>query len=84
MPLPDQKVFVERAGFGAGYPWTVTGDPAPGADHPVARTIIADSLALQKRHLNPGSGELLGLYADAFEKVWANRDAVATLAAAAS
>ncbi|MFI7426815.1 DegT/DnrJ/EryC1/StrS family aminotransferase [Micromonospora sp. NPDC049836] len=85
MPLPDQKVFVDRVGFGGGYPWTVTGDAAPAAaDHPVARAIIADSLTLQKRHLNPGSGELLGLYADAFEKVWANRDAVATLAAAAS
>jgi len=39
----------------------------------VARAIIADSLTLQKRHLNPGSGELLGLYADAFEKVWRTR-----------
>jgi perosamine synthetase len=86
MPLPDQKVFVERVGFGAGYPWTVTGAPAPaaGEDHPVARAIIADSLTLQKRHLNPGSGDLLRLYADAFEKVWADPGTVATLAAARS
>jgi perosamine synthetase len=84
MPLPDQKVFVDRVGFGWGYPWTVTGASAPDADHPVARAVIADSLTLQKRHLNPGSGELLGLYADAFEKVWANKDMVATLAAAVS
>jgi dTDP-4-amino-4,6-dideoxygalactose transaminase len=84
MPLPDQKVFVDRIGFGAGYPWAVTGAPAPSSDYPVARAIIADSLTLQKRHLHPGSGELLGLYADAFEKVWANRDAVVTLATAAS
>jgi perosamine synthetase len=92
MPLPDQKVFVDRIGFGSGYPWTVTGTSAepirprpaaPSPDHPVARAIIADSLTLQKRHLHPGSGELLGLYADAFEKVWANKDTVATLAAAA-
>jgi perosamine synthetase len=86
MPLPDQKVFVDRIGFGSGYPWSVTGAPASpaGTDYPVARAIIADSLTLQKRHLNPGSGELLGLYADAFEKVWANTDMVATLAAAAA
>jgi dTDP-4-amino-4,6-dideoxygalactose transaminase len=84
MPLPDQKVFVDRIGFGSGYPWAVTGASAPSSDHPVARAIIADSLTLQKRHLHPGSGELLGLYADAFEKVWANKDMVATLAAAAS
>jgi dTDP-4-amino-4,6-dideoxygalactose transaminase len=86
MPLPDQKVFVDRVGFGGGYPWSVTDAPGPtsGADHPVTRAVIADSLTLQKRHLHPGSGELLRLYADAFEKVWANTDMVATLAAAAS
>lgn len=86
MPLPDQKVFVDRVGFGGGYPWSVTGAAGPFADqdHPVTRAVIADSLTLQKRHLNPGSGELLGHYADAFEKVWGQRDLVATLAAAAS
>jgi dTDP-4-amino-4,6-dideoxygalactose transaminase len=86
MPLPDQKVFVDRLGFGSGYPWSVTGAPGTvsGEGYPVTRAVIADSLTLQKRHLHPGSGELLGLYADAFEKVWANRDMVATLARAAS
>jgi dTDP-4-amino-4,6-dideoxygalactose transaminase len=86
MPLPDQKVFVDRVGFGSGYPWAVTGAPGTvaGADYPVARAVIADSLTIQKRHLNPGSGELLGLYADAFDKVWANRDLVAKLAGAGS
>lgn len=86
MPLPDQKVFVDRIGFGAGYPWSVTGAPATvaGEGYPVARAVIADSLTIQKRHLNPGSGELLARYADAFEKVWANGDMVATLAKAAS
>lgn len=86
MPLPDQKVFVDRLGFGSGYPWSVTGAPATiaGEGYPVTRAVIADSLTLQKRHLHPGSGDLLGLYADAFDKVWANRDTVATLAKAAS
>jgi dTDP-4-amino-4,6-dideoxygalactose transaminase len=86
MPLPDQKVFVERVGFGAGYPWAVTGASAAGGheDYPVARAVIADSLTLQKRHLHPDSGDLLGYYADAFEKVWANTDAVAMLAASAA
>lgn len=86
MPLPDQKVFVDRVGFGSGYPWSVTGAPGttPGEGYPVARAVIADSLTIQKRHLHPGSGELLGRYADAFDKVWANRDMVATLTKAAS
>lgn len=86
MPLPDQKVFVDRVGFGSGHPWSVTGAPGTtaGEDYQVTRAVIADSLTIQKRHLHPGAGELLGLYADAFEKVWANRDMVATLAKAAS
>ena len=86
MPLPDQKVFVDRLGFGSGYPWSVTGAPGTfaGAGYPVTRAVIADSLTLQKRHLNPGAGELLTRYADAFEKVWANSDMVATLAKAVS
>ncbi|MFG2947055.1 DegT/DnrJ/EryC1/StrS family aminotransferase [Streptomyces adustus] len=86
MPLPDQKVFVDRVGFGSGYPWSVTGarGTVAGAGYPVTRAVIADSLTIQKRHLHPGAGELLGMYADAFEKVWANKDMVATLARAAS
>lgn len=86
MPLPDQKVFTDRVGFGSGYPWSVTGASGTnaGEGYPVTREVIADSLTIQKRHLHPGAGELLGLYADAFEKVWANRDMVATLAKAAS
>ncbi|MCB5168192.1 DegT/DnrJ/EryC1/StrS family aminotransferase [Streptomyces bambusae] len=86
MPLPDQKVFVDRVGFGSGHPWSVTGasGTTAGEGYPVTRAVIADSLTIQKRHLHPGAGELLGLYADAFEKVWANRDMVATLAKAAS
>ncbi len=86
MPLPDQKVFVDAVGFGSGYPWKVTGasGTVAGEGYPVTRAIISDSLTIQKRHLHPESGDLLGLYADAFDKVWANRDMVATLAKAAS
>ena len=85
-PLRSTLRRLDRIGFGAGYPWSVTGAPGPaaGESYPVARAVIADSLTLQKRHLHPGSGDLLRLYADAFEKVWANADMVATLAAAAS
>jgi len=86
MPLPDQKVFADRLGFGSGYPWSVTGaaGTVPGEGYPVTRAVIADSLTIQKRHLNPRAGNLLTLYADAFEKVWANSDMVAALAKAAS
>ena len=44
------------------------------------RAVIRDSLTLQKRHLNPGSGELLDRYADAFEKTWQHLDVVGQFA----
>src|SRR5262249_17273711 len=45
MPLPDQRVFTERDGFGRGYPWAA-GDPRDSAGCPVARAIIDDSLTI--------------------------------------
>ncbi|MFD8818611.1 DegT/DnrJ/EryC1/StrS family aminotransferase, partial [Streptomyces sp. NPDC059627] len=85
MPLPDQTVFRDRIGFGRGYPWAAIEDgaassAADGDGHPVTRAVIRDSLTLQKRHLNPGSGELLDRYADAFEKTWQHLDVVAGFA----
>jgi len=79
--LPRQRVFTERAGFGAGYPWTA-GEAGPAADCPAADAVIYDSLTLQKRHLNPEAGPALERYADGFEKVWRHLDVVARLAGA--
>jgi dTDP-4-amino-4,6-dideoxygalactose transaminase len=81
MPLPRQRVFAERKGFGGGYPWAA-GDPHGDADCPVTRAVIDDSLTLQKRHLNPDSGQTLQRYADAFEKVWRHLDIAERLAGA--
>lgn len=79
MPLSEQRVFLDRVGFGKGYPWRL--GPAPrSTDCPVTRQVIDDSLTLQKRHLNPAAGPALSQYADAFDKVWANLDTVATMA----
>lgn len=77
--LPRQRVFTERIGFGAGYPWAA-GTPGPAADCPTAEAIIDDSLTLQKRHLNPQAGPALQRYADGFEKVWRHLDVVARFA----
>jgi perosamine synthetase len=81
MPLPDQQVFTERTGFGAGYPWAAAA-PEPRPDCPVARAVLADSLTLQKRHLNPAARDTLAQYAGAFEKVWRHLDTVEMLARA--
>jgi perosamine synthetase len=82
MPLPEQKVFREREGFGKGYPWAAS-DAEPKGEYPVADAVIEDSLTLQKRHLNPEAGDALAHYADGFEKVWRHLDTVAALAKAA-
>ncbi|GLI02616.1 DegT/DnrJ/EryC1/StrS family aminotransferase [Phytohabitans aurantiacus] len=81
IPLPQQRVFLDREGFGRGYPWAIAGTPVQDVDFPVAEQVIADSLVLQKRHLHPDSGPLLQRYADAFEKVWEHRDLVRSMAA---
>jgi dTDP-4-amino-4,6-dideoxygalactose transaminase len=81
IPLPEQQVFLDRDGFGHGYPWTVAGTSGTDGDFPVTKKVIADSVVLQKRHLHPDSGPLLQRYADAFEKVWEHRDLVRSMAA---
>lgn len=80
MPLPEQRVFTDREGFGKGYPWVITGAAAAGAGWPNASAVIEDSLTLQRRHLGPEVGPLLEGYADAFVKVWDHLDVVGRIA----
>jgi dTDP-4-amino-4,6-dideoxygalactose transaminase len=83
MPLPAQRVFREQRGFG-GYPWALPGVPARPyreEDFPATLRVIDDSFAIQKAHLHPDAGPLLDRYADAFEKVWQHREALARYAA---
>lgn len=82
-PLPGQYPFQTREGYGGGYPWTLPGvTPQRYAieDYPQTLAVIEDSLTLQRRHLNPTSGPLLQLYADAFEKLWENLDSIGRMA----
>ncbi|GAA2581406.1 DegT/DnrJ/EryC1/StrS family aminotransferase [Actinomadura fulvescens] len=82
MPLPDQRVFRDRLGFGRGHPWSAADPDRADGDWPVTRQVIDDSLTLQKRHLNPAAGPALDRFADGFEKVWGRLDLVARMAAA--
>lgn len=82
-PLPGQEVFKSRDGFGSGVPWTLPGVQPPSyqpEDHPNTMAVIADSLTLQRRHVNPFTSELLGRYADGFEKVWGQMETIAKMA----
>jgi perosamine synthetase len=82
-PLPGQYPFQTREGYGGGYPWTLPG-VAPQRyvieDYPNTLAVIEDSLTLQRRHLNPASGPLLQLYADAFEKIWEDLERIGRMA----
>jgi dTDP-4-amino-4,6-dideoxygalactose transaminase len=69
VPLPEQDVFPS---------------PEDPSAYATATAVIEDSLTLQKRHLNPEAGPILDLYADGFEKVWENLDAVARIAGSAA
>jgi dTDP-4-amino-4,6-dideoxygalactose transaminase len=81
VPLPQQKAFTTKLGLG-GYPWRLTGVPEityRAEDYPQTVAVIADSLTLQRWHLNPQAGPVLELVADAFEKVWENMDSIAQM-----
>jgi len=83
VPLPGQRAFQTRDGFGGGYPWRLPG-VAPRdyriEDYPVSLAVLEDSLTLQRWHLNPASGPVLGLVGDAFEKLWEHLDPIAGMA----
>jgi dTDP-4-amino-4,6-dideoxygalactose transaminase len=65
LPLPAQPAL---RGSHAGE------RPYRPEDHPATLALIEDSLTIQRWHLNPAAGPLLGRCADAFEKVWEQRE----------
>jgi dTDP-4-amino-4,6-dideoxygalactose transaminase len=85
VPLPGQRVFQTREGFGRGHPWTLS-EANPQSyrieDYPETMAVVEDSLTIQRRHLNPEAGPILDLYAEAFHKVWEHLDAIARIARA--
>ncbi|MEQ4304363.1 DegT/DnrJ/EryC1/StrS family aminotransferase [Plantactinospora sp. B6F1] len=68
VPLPEQPVF--RDG----------GVAHRATDVSVCRAVVDDSFVIQRAQLNPGTGALLRRFADAFEKLWANRDVLVAMA----
>ena len=83
IPLPGHPVFQARQGYGSGYPWALPGAAPQQYDirqYPNTLALIEDSLTLRRVHLNPDAGQVLELYADAFDKVWENLDQIAQIA----
>ena len=77
-PIPGQRVFQERVGFGKGYPWTLVkadyAKPYDPASYPVTQHVLDHSLCLfsQSFPLAPQPLVLVAQYGEAFAKVWAN------------
>lgn len=85
MPLPAQPVFSATARTGMSrLGQKITPTPFNPEDFPICCDVIGDSFTLQRVHLNPGAGQLLSAYADAFEKVFSRHlDHVRRIAGAA-
>jgi dTDP-4-amino-4,6-dideoxygalactose transaminase len=87
--LPEHPLFTRFEGFGDGWPFTLSDEPAAlratyEADrYPATRALLDGSIVLfsQTRPLIAQSAELVDRYADAFEKVWSKRHALVEVAA---
>jgi dTDP-4-amino-4,6-dideoxygalactose transaminase len=79
--LAEHPAFAPGGGWAGDLPWSL-GGRRPQPDTPVCERVLADSLTLQRRHLNPDTGPLLERYATAFEKVWEHLDVLAALSTA--
>jgi dTDP-4-amino-4,6-dideoxygalactose transaminase len=76
-PVPGQKLFVEKRGFGGGCPWD-HGAPVSYdlGQYPETLKLLDTSLCLfsQTFPIAPQPADLCEAYADAFAKVWSRLD----------
>jgi len=74
--LPAQALYQLKEGYGRGCPWTCPhGREVPylAEDYPETERVLADSCIIGGVH-PPNTPATMDLFADAFEKVWANLD----------
>jgi len=83
-PVPSQVLFQKQAGYGQGCPWTCHTSPVQYRDeeYPEATRLLDNSVVIgsQSAPLAGQDIELMHSYADAFEKVFADRDTLIRLA----
>ena len=75
-PVPMQKLFQQRKGYGKGYPWAF-GDPAHAVqykmeDYPVTKKIVENSIVIHDAIYPPNDTTFLRRYIEAFQKLWDN------------
>lgn len=86
--LPAHPLFTRFEGFGGGWPFTTAEEPAAlracydVKRFPATRALLDGSIVLfsQSRPLIAQTGEVVDRYAEAFQKVWAQREKLVELA----
>lgn len=78
-PLPGLELFQRREGYGGGCPWTCQ-TPSDVEyrieDYPVTLNVLESTLVLGREVLVPPDADQVRRHAQAFEKVYANREAL--------
>lgn len=80
-PVPMQKVFQDRVGYGYGCPWTCSYGKGSRVtyreeDFVETRKLTDDSFVLHSVIYPPNGIELMNKYIEAFQKLWENMDEV--------
>jgi dTDP-4-amino-4,6-dideoxygalactose transaminase len=85
-PVPSQVLFQQQTGYGKGCPWTCHKSPVQyrNEEYPETTRLLDNSLVVgsQSAPLAGQDIQLMHHYADAFEKVLADRDTLIRLARA--
>ncbi len=78
IPVPSQILFQKQEGYGRGCPWSCQNSPVRYAaeEYPVTKALLENSLVVgsQSAPLAGQPAELMRYYADAFERIFSDRD----------
>jgi perosamine synthetase len=78
-PVPMQRLFQDRNGYGKGCPWTCpygkgTSVTYRKEDFPVTKKIVEETIVVHDALYPPNGKELVDRYVAAFQKLWDNID----------
>ena len=80
-PVPMQKLFQKKEGYGYGCPWTCPYGKGSAVeykeeDYIETRKLVEDSIVIHSAIYPPNGKELMDQYISAFQKIWDNLDEV--------
>jgi dTDP-4-amino-4,6-dideoxygalactose transaminase len=80
-PVPGQRLFQERRGYGSGCPWTCPYGDAGWVqydltEYPETQRVVDDSIVFHSAIYPPNGLRLMERYVTAFKKLWDNLDEV--------